>query len=64
VRDLISPTQGEQEILHGIGRFFLAALKPSADLGTRVGGGASGATSQLTNKCIQSKEANGERNNY
>jgi hypothetical protein len=29
---------------------IVAALKPSAYLGTKVGGGASGATSQLTLK--------------
>jgi len=33
------------------------ALKPSAYLGTKVGGGASGATSQLTSNRYKSKEA-------
>jgi hypothetical protein len=31
---------------------YLAAQKPSANLGTRVGGGASGATSQLTQNIL------------
>ena len=35
----------------------MAALKPSAYLGTKVDGGASGATSQLTLTLIRSKEA-------
>jgi hypothetical protein len=49
-----------------IGRFFiLAALKPSANLGTRVGGGASGATSQLTNNVIYKvRRLNCGKNNY
>jgi hypothetical protein len=44
--------------------FTLAASNPPAHLGAMVGGGASGATSQLTNRCIQSKEAIYEKNNY
>jgi hypothetical protein len=49
----ISPTWGEQRKVACYWRIvktvlILAALKPSANLGTTVGGGASGATSQLT----------------
>jgi hypothetical protein len=39
----------------------VAALKPSAYMGTRVDGGASGATSQLTSITFTSKEAKHEK---
>jgi len=42
----------------------VAALKPSAYLGTKVGGGASGATSQLSLTLIRSKEAQSEEAAY
>jgi hypothetical protein len=53
VGNSISLTWREQENVVCVGKtvltvFILAALKPSAYLGAMVGGGASGATSQLT----------------
>jgi len=39
----------------------LAASNPPAYLGAMVGGGASGATSQLTFICLKSKEAKDEK---